>query len=708
MIGEQTGAYLEMWHALGQITPFVESADTLGTTIATALCQVVGAGKTAIILPVSSAAGPAALGEPTAQFFLRLVGPSSAPSPPIYLHSDHGFFTEAMRSTRHLKVSAPWPADYADDELLQLADSSILVVPIHNAHTELKSSFQGAICLLDVPPDRLPGPVELATLESYTRVALSLLENKTSAARQAVEYRIISEVGRSLTSSLSLDDIFGQILNSVRTAIDAAEISVGLIDTDTQEVVLEKSLMGPEFRALPPIRLQIGQGVAGWVAQTGIPLNVPDARADPRWFSGVDAASGFITRSILCVPLMVDEQVIGIMEVVNKRTGHFTDDDERLLTALSSSAAIAIAKARLHADVLAEKRRMEAIFANMSEGLLTMRLNGLITAVNPALENLVAIPEHELLGKHCRQAIKVEPDTLENLLQHMQAPVQRSQPFHEACDIIRPDGGHVPVLISAAATAGDSDEALEIVVVFSYIGQIRELERMKDDFVINVTHELRTPLATILLYARLLKAGKTKDDPEREARYLEIVEQQSNHLQKLVRQVLDLSRMEVTLKQPATEQIEVHRLMDELLIPFQKHADQKGLALHTDLPDELPALLGSPEAAKLIFRNLIDNALKFTAEGTVTVSARIHGERMQIDVTDDGIGIAPESIPYLFQRFYRTQEAVERGIGGTGLGLALVKEAVDKLGGEILVSSVPKRGSTFSVLLPIADLSRSL
>jgi signal transduction histidine kinase len=318
---------------------------------------------------------------------------------------------------------------------------------------------------------------------------------------------------------------------------------------------------------------------------------------------------------------------------------------------------IAIEKASLHSDVLADKRRMDAIFANMTEGLLTVTLGGRITAANLALQTMVGVEDGSLVGRCCCDAIRTDPDILGSLLAQMRTAEKQQDSFHGSCDI---------------------------------------------DFVANITHEVRTPLATILLYARLLRAGRAKDDPEREARYLDIVAQQSNQIQKLVRKILDLSRMEAMLAYPGRESIQLHALLNEMLVSYQKLAQQKQLVIRADLPADLPAVTASREALQLVFGNLLDNAIKFASRGEIRLSARQSGKQVQVDVSDEGIGIAPESIPHLFERFYRTEEAVERGIGGTGLGLALVKETIEGLGGSVTVTSRPDEGTTFRVVLPIA------
>jgi two-component system phosphate regulon sensor histidine kinase PhoR len=703
------GSHPELWDALGRIVPRVESPDTLGTTIATALYRMVGSGRVGVILHGRVLDAGASDSSQEVSYFVRLVSAEATPGYPVYLSGRKGVLARLAGLREPLTLSAPWPAEYApdEDELVQLARDRLTLIPVPGSIRSPTQPPPAALCLLDVPPERYPSRNELASLVSFTAVAVSLLESKAQAARQAVEFGIISQIGQSLTSSLSLDDIFQQILISVRTAIGATEISVGLIDEKTQEVILDQSLMGPELRELPPVRLKMGQGVAGWVAQTGKPLNVPDAYADPRFYPGVDSMSGFVTRSILCVPLIVEGQVIGVMEAVNKSTGHFSEADEHLLSALASSAAIAIEKARLHADVLAEKRRMEAIFATMSEGLLAIRLDGQITAVNPALQAMIGRDDGDLIGRHCCEAVQTEPDIMQSLLDHMRTPETRAETFQADCDLLREDGRRQPVLVSGAATFDASDAVSEIVIVLSDIGELRELERMKDDFVANVTHELRTPLATILLYARLLRSGKSKSNPQREARYLEIVEQQSNQIQKLVRQILDLSRVEATAAFPKQAGVRLDSVLNELLVSFVRIAHQKGLVIKSDIPADLPDVVSNREALLLIFGNLLDNAVKFTLQGEIKVCVRHRDDQIQIDISDQGIGIASESIPYLFQRFYRTEAAVEQGIGGTGLGLSLVKEAVEKLGGTISVRSWPGRGSTFRVMLPVGARPRA-
>jgi signal transduction histidine kinase len=259
-----------------------------------------------------------------------------------------------------------------------------------------------------------------------------------------------------------------------------------------------------------------------------------------------------------------------------------------------------------------------------------------------------------------------------------------------------------PVLISGAPIKDETGQASEMIIVFSDLRQIREVERMRDDFFNGIVHELRTPLATILMYARMLRGGKTEGDPEKADRFLGVIERESDRLQKMVRQMLRLAKLESRELQRTSELVDLNELFAEMLPPMADRATQKGLVFSQKIPPDLPPVSGERETFYLIFKNLIENAIKFTLSGTVRVEAWVDAEQVWVKVKDEGIGIPQLALPNLFKRFYRTQTAVERGIAGTGLGLYMVKESVENFDGRIQVDSVEGEGTTFTVNFPVA------
>lgn len=232
--------------------------------------------------------------------------------------------------------------------------------------------------------------------------------------------------------------------------------------------------------------------------------------------------------------------------------------------------------------------------------------------------------------------------------------------------------------------------------------QQRELDRLKNQFIQNVSHELRTPLAMILGYAELLAAGDLGQVTEKQQGPLDIIVQRSYALRDLIGNITAI--MENEGRQHIQEPISLSKLIDEALVDFQVLADQAGLELCGEYTGSIPPVLGDAEHLRRVVDNLIGNALKFTpAGGTVEVRLRGANGTVVLQVADSGIGIDSEHIGRIFERFYQVDGTSRRTHGGCGLGLALVKEIVERHGGTVTVDSVPGKGSTFTVLLPSGD-----
>jgi two-component system, OmpR family, phosphate regulon sensor histidine kinase PhoR len=594
-----------------------------------------------------------------------------------------------------LKLEA---SELIHSELWLLARECLLFAPISDSGSQVTPP--GAICLIDPQPNCALNEETIQSLAAFVTVVLDRAFLRRRSDQQAIEFGIVSDISYATGSTLHLDEVFNQVADAVRRTLNAESISVGLTDPVSGEIVFVDSLMGPLFHNLPPIRLKPGQGIAGWVAEHGAPLIVNNAYADQRFFTKVDRDSGFHTDSILCVPLQVENRVIGILEAINKQNGQFNEDDLRLLQAISGPLAVAIENARLHTDVLSEKRRIETIFASMSEGMLTVNKEGWVTAANESLLTLLRREADQLTGQPANKIIKTVPGRFRDFLQQVVAAEQEAPQL--ACELEQGNDEYVPVLISGTPIVDEEGNVLEAIFVFSDLRQIREVERMRDDFFNNIIHELRTPLATILMYARLLREGKARDDQAKADRFLGVIERESDRLQRMVRQMLQLVKLEAREIQRSSEVVNLKNLFDQILPPLADQATEKGLAFSQRVPASLPDIVGNEETLYIVFKNLVENAIKFTFNGTVRVEVSVKSGLIVVQVSDEGIGIPEHARPNLFKRFYRTQTAVERGIAGTGLGLYMVKEGVEKHNGTIEVKSSEAKGTTFTVRLPAA------
>jgi signal transduction histidine kinase len=226
----------------------------------------------------------------------------------------------------------------------------------------------------------------------------------------------------------------------------------------------------------------------------------------------------------------------------------------------------------------------------------------------------------------------------------------------------------------------------------------RRLEKIRRDFVANVSHELKTPLTAGSGYAETLLDDGIPAEERR--RFVGTIRDNATRMQRIVDDLLDLSRIESGGWRPMVAQVDVAGIVREVLTASEPTASAKGLALVDDVSAEATHVHVDPTAFRQIMTNLVENAVRYTREGRVTVRTRRGDGGVWVDVSDTGMGIASEHLPRIFERFYRVDAGRSRAEGGTGLGLAIVRHLVDAHGGRIEATSTVGRGTTISVLLP--------
>jgi two-component system phosphate regulon sensor histidine kinase PhoR len=240
------------------------------------------------------------------------------------------------------------------------------------------------------------------------------------------------------------------------------------------------------------------------------------------------------------------------------------------------------------------------------------------------------------------------------------------------------------------------------VLVFHDVTELRRLERMRQDFVANVSHELKTPLASIKAYTETLLDWALNDEKVN-ARFLKRIEEQADRLNQLILDLLSLARLESGQEIFEHKPLALAPVVGSCVESQRGRAESRNLALNLDLGplDESTLIMADEEAIRQILDNLIDNAIKYTPEGgSVGVTCRFEGDAVALEVADTGIGIPRDDLPRVFERFYRVDKARSRELGGTGLGLSIVKHLVQSIGGQIAVNSRVDVGTRFTVQLP--------
>jgi two-component system, OmpR family, phosphate regulon sensor histidine kinase PhoR len=360
-------------------------------------------------------------------------------------------------------------------------------------------------------------------------------------------------------------------------------------------------------------------------------------------------------------------------------------------------------------DELSEDRaQLLAMLTSLVEGVMVLDCRGRVLQVNPALERMFDVTRMEAQGHHCSDVFR-HPQ-----LNTLVSTVLTKRMNEEDEILLHPNGRCLH--IEASVTACDRENEACAVLVFHDITELRRLEHIRKDFVANVSHELRTPLTSIKGYIEALLDG-AKDDPDISTKFLDIILKQSDRLNLILEDLLQLSKIESGQVLFKREPLQIRRVIERTLAMIKPLADKKGHRLVSFVEDDLPSVLGDEDRLTQVLSNLFDNAVKYTPEkGTITIAAHPISDdagqpatvtAVELSVTDTGMGIPEPDRPRVFERFYRVDKARSRELGGTGLGLAIVRHIVEGLGGRVWVEANTPTGSRFVVRLPVQHTSPS-
>jgi two-component system phosphate regulon sensor histidine kinase PhoR len=339
-----------------------------------------------------------------------------------------------------------------------------------------------------------------------------------------------------------------------------------------------------------------------------------------------------------------------------------------------------------------DKDKMKVILSSIIEGIIAIDKEGRIILFNHALGNMIDYSFDRVLGKFHWEIIR--NNQLNELLKET---LQKGQTLTREIILFSPQE---KIFHASANPLTEKNKIWGAVVVLNDITEIKKLEKMRSEFVANVSHELRTPLTSIQGFVETLKEG-VMDDPKKARYFLTIIERQSNRLNTLIEDLLQLSRIESQEILMNFQSVNLKELVDQITLEFKGKIEDKKQHLKVDISPRLPLLKVDSEQIATVLRNLLDNAIKYTPNrGEISISALKKAENIYIEVADNGIGISAEHLPRLFERFYRVDKDRSRKLGETGLGLAIVKHIVQAHGGTVGVDSGLGKGSKFFFTLP--------
>ncbi len=504
--------------------------------------------------------------------------------------------------------------------------------------------------------------------------------NASSAAekleRRLEELETLTLIGRTVTAMLDHNEVLTAVVDESVRLTGAEEGSLLLLDETTGELYMRASKNFDEVFART-FRLRVEDSLAGQVIESGEPALLDEQTPQK-------IKTSYLVHSLIYVPLTARGRTIGVLGVDNRKAGNtLTREDVAILTAMADYAAIAIENARLFNSSEAERRKLETILARVENGVIVVDPENRLLIMNQTARDAFGVN-----GNWNRRPISEvieDPRILAMLRASVRVPKREEVELQDGRVF---NAQRTPI------------EGIGQVIVMQDITHLKELDRIKSEFVTTVSHDLRSPLTAILGYIELIERSGGLNVQQEE--YIRRVQLSVDQITDLVSNLLDLGRIEAGLDE-AKENTPIAVLARYALESMRSTAESKGLTLESDIPEELPMVLGAPIRLRQMIGNLLDNAVKYTPpEGVIHIEGEGEGNQVILRIRDSGPGIPAADQPYLFDKFFRASNVPE-DLPGTGLGLSIVKSIVDNHNGRIWVESELGQGTTFTVVLPTAD-----
>lgn len=501
-----------------------------------------------------------------------------------------------------------------------------------------------------------------------------------------------------------------RLVQRIAMILQAEKIVIMFYDRERGELIAIPPSYGVEEGRLELFRVRATHGLSGQVFREGEPVIFHDATGDPR--TKKDMVSLMRVQNGITVPLVIekrDEQnrvvertTIGVLHAFNKRGGDdFNDEDVRLLERMARNVGSIIANLQLYKEVVEEREELLQTFESITLGLVLLSPEGRINQMNASARAIFSTGS-DVLGKEYFDVFKEV-----NVAKMLQSGLDGEDPG--AIEFSMQMGGIERVFHLQGTQVRNLDgRNLGFVAIFNDVTEQKNLDRMKSSFVAMASHELRTPLTAIKGFVSTLLADDTFTLDERREFY-QIIDHECDRLTRLINDLLNTARIEAneSLK-PNYTRVDLNALIEKVVV-IQRQSTHKH-TIKSDVEGPLPQIIGDEDKIDQILTNLMNNAIKYSPEGgDVILKAKVDGDDVLIGVQDQGIGIPPDHLNRVFEKFHRVNNEDNRKIYGTGLGLFLVKHLVEQLHlGRIWVESELGKGSIFWVRIPVElDLQRA-
>lgn len=573
-------------------------------------------------------------------------------------------------------------------------DALVDTVLIYDAHERPSHFIEMVVDITDRKQ------VEADLLDSLQKY----FELYTEAERQALELALLGQVRAALADELDPALFIHKVVEAIAENSAYKLVSIYLLEGE----VLKLQHQVGYHHVIE--RIPVHKGVVGRVVRTAQAAFVPDASQDKDFLGAVEGLT-----SEICVPLFTSGKVIGILNVESSGNDPaLTRADLDLMIALGEQVSLALERSKFYMAILESEKRYRLVVDNVREVIFQTDLSGAFTFLNPAWTMITGYTIEESLNNHHFIYIPEEAQesnfvAVTHLLQGEKDYSRYQTQYRRKDGSIVPVEAHVQLMtdntgntIGVAGSITDISErvkaekqALELEL------KIRTVENLKG-FLTGISHDLKTPLSVMSTSLFLLQR---KLKPEAgELRYVNTLNEQVEYLTRALQDMLDMSRLDDELVEFDFLRVNLNGLIRDVLVGMEADIQAKQHRLEFLADPGTHVVFVDQVMIGRVIKNLMSNAINYTPDGgVITVRTQFTNSSAIMEFQDTGIGIEPEDLPYIFDRFYKADKARTTGKNGTGLGLSIVKRIVEAHHGQVDVTSIPGQGSTFRVSLPLAN-----
>jgi len=543
----------------------------------------------------------------------------------------------------------------------------------------------------------------IANQAAMAIVSLRSAELLEENRKRLAELGALNELSKSIGTLFNFEETLFSIIGLITRLLRADSGVIILYDHNEKLLRATRPAFGLNDVQVRDLRMRSDEGISGQAFCKGVPIMANRLDDETK---KVFARAGISAKSTIASPIRIKSQTMGVIQIFSEKEDNFREADLRLFGILASQAAVVVNSSKMLREIEEERKKDSALLASIGEGVLAVDAKEKIILLNSAGEQITGYLQEELLANTLLETLGLW-DKDKKIVEEKASPIKKV--LADGKTIIlneiylkKHDGTLFPAYLSIAATRDADDKIIGAIVVFRDITSELEVEQMKQELISIATHELRTPITGIKGYLDMILAGDAGELSPDLKEMLEEITKINQRLADLVDDLLNVGRIEQGRIEIKPVKMDLSKLIQEATDEMQIQAKDKGLNLKSQISNLKIMVKGDPERVRQVLINLIGNAIKYTPTGSVTVTTEKKDKEIITSVKDTGLGMNEEQQRRLFEKFYRVKNDQTRAITGTGLGLWITKQLVEKQGGKIWLESQEGKGSTFSFSLPRA------